>query len=501
MGENMNVLKDMKINIKTLFSIFVWLILVLVSVMLGVDKSFLFVFSIWMIIMFDSLIDIKNRILLMAFLTTFFVFLLGGHLVYEYFGMELKHYLGYEYYVHSNIAMGVSLIFLFFGVRASEKIITRIRKDKVKTGKTIDLNIEGEEDKRRIVRGLAKTFYLATYLFYIYIVIDKASFVLKNSYYDYYVSYEYNIPFIVNAIASMTPYFLYLFLATLPSKKEVMPLIILQLIYAVASLLTGRRIDFMVVILFIVVYFIFRQYYDKGDQEWIQKKHVITAIISIPFLLVALFLYNHLRFNKPISEFAIKEMLFGFFQQQGFSSSLIRLASYNQNVLREDAYYSFFGLVKIFRKNILTKLIFNPQYDFSYLGNSIGFALKGNSLSHTLSYYTLSRYLSGSGLGSCYIAELYHDFGYLGIAIGNIVYGSIIAFMSNLWMRVKKYSIWTTAIAFSLVESFLKAPRWNFDIVFTNFLNLGMWSAFLGVFICYTFLKKQSRQVYAEGNN
>lgn len=353
-----------------------------------------------------------------------------------------------------------------------------------------------DEYNRKIIRSITKIFYLATYIFYLYVVIDKALFVINNSYYEYYINYERNIPFIIVAIAAMTPYFFYLFLATLPSKKKAMPMFILQIIYAILSLFTGRRTDFVLNMLFIVIYIIFRHYYNKGEEEWIKKKQVVIAIILSPFFLVGLFLFNYLRFGKPISGFAFLEILLGFFQQQGFSSSVIRLGLYHQDVLRDDTYYSFFGLVKFFRTNTLMNLFYNPQYDFSYVGNNVGLALKGNSLAHTLSYYTLKGYLSGSGVGSCYIAELYHDFGYLGISIGNIIYGAIITIINSLWMRVKKYSVWVTAIGFSLIESFLKAPRWNFDIIFTYFLDLGMWSAFLGVFVWYKFLKNKKVEKY-----
>lgn len=132
----MNLLIQFKI--KTDWKIFFIIlgIFILISLIYGVNISFLFTFSAWLILMFYSLKDIKNNILLTGFLTTFFAFLLGGHFVYEYFGMEVKHYLGYEYYLHSNVTMGVSLSFLFIGAKISEQIIGYVRgKNKKKNNK------------------------------------------------------------------------------------------------------------------------------------------------------------------------------------------------------------------------------------------------------------------------------------------------------------------------------------------------------------------------------
>lgn len=479
------------IKTNSIFFFFIFGVFILISILFNIDISFLFVFLTWSILMYYSLIDLKNRVLLAAFLTSFFIFLIGGHLVYEYLDMEIKYFIEYKFYFHSNITMGVSLICLFVGIKTSERIIDYIRPNT--NEETSDLFNRAEVNNRELLRHITKFFYLITYIFNLYVVIDRAAFVMNNSYISSYVNYERNVSFVVTAIGAMTPYFFFLFLATLPSKKEVRPLIILQVISAGATLLTGSRIAFMTDILFIIIYYIIRHYYNDGE-KWISKKHVTIFIISVPLLIIALFLYNYLRSAGPISDFSMKELIFGFFQQQGFSSNVIRLGLYHQNDLRDDTYYSFFGLVRFLRTNSFLKLFYNPQYDFSYAGNSVDYALNGNSLAHALSYHTLRGYLSGSGVGSCYIAELYHDFGYLGIVIGNIVYGTVITAISKLWMRVRKYNIWVTAIGFSLIGGFLKAPRWNYDIVFADMLSLGMWSAFFGVFVCYKFLKNKTVQ-------
>ena len=84
-------------------------------------------------------------------------------------------------------------------------------------------------------------------------------------------------------------------------------------------------------------------------------------------------------------------------------------------------------------------------------------------------------YLKGGGWGSCYIAELYADFGYIGVFLGNILYGVLIN--GVLKGISKKNSIWLTACGFLVIDSLFKAPRGTFDDFLRNFeyiYNLGI---------------------------
>ena len=47
------------------------------------------------------------------------------------------------------------------------------------------------------------------------------------------------------------------------------------------------------------------------------------------------------------------------------------------------------------------------------------------------------------------------------------------------------------AVGFAMVEAFIKAPRWNYDIFVAYFLDLGMWMAFGSVFIVYKLLHRK----------
>lgn len=458
-----------------------WIIVgfIIFSLLFGIDSFFLAALVVWILGILYVCSDLRNRLLLGLFLVAFFIFLLSGHLVYEFFGMELKYYFGDQYYFHSNFCLLISLIALLAGFAFSQ----RIRGFSVhKRVSRLNRVYHGNNPETIFwIRKISKILYFSTYILWLGVMLEKVIFVQLNSYVSYYAEYTSSLPFFVRAISAMTPYFLYLYLATLPPKKECWWGLASYALYAVLSILTGRRSNMMFMFIFLGAYVILRHFRDK-QEEWIKKKYVIGVIILLPLLVMFLYIYNYIRSDESIAGFSPLDMFLGFFQQQGFSSSILRLELYHEGSLPSDTYYSLFGIVKFFRTNTILKLLFNPQYAFSYLHNNVEFALRGNSLSNTLSYLELWNYLGGAGTGTCYIAELYHDFWFPGVLMGNFLYGIVIGVICRIWARKENYSIWLAAIGFALVEAFLKAPRWNFDIIFTYFFDLGMWMAFIAVF-------------------
>ena len=101
-------------------------------------------------------------------------------------------------------------------------------------------------------------------------------------------------------------------------------------------------------------------------------------------------------------------------------------------------------------------------------------ALHGTNLADYVSYKAMPyTYLRGGGWGSCYIAELYADFGYIGVLLGSILYGVLLDGILK-GIRLNK-SIWSTALGLLIVSSLFKAPRASFDDFLANFLYFYNW--------------------------
>ena len=116
----------------------------------------------------------------------------------------------------------------------------------------------------------------------------------------------------------------------------------------------------------------------------------------------------------------------------------------------------------------------------SYSGNTVDNALNGNSLAHALSYYLYgNNYLNGRGIGSCYIAEAYHDFKYVGVFLVNYVYGIVL----NRFFDFENKGIYTGAISLILLDSLLHAPRGSADGFVSDIVDFTTWGTFIIVFI------------------
>ena len=84
------------------------------------------------------------------------------------------------------------------------------------------------------------------------------------------------------------------------------------------------------------------------------------------------------------------------------------------------------------------------------------YAMTMHSYAHTISYFIFpDQYLLGHGKGSSYIAEVYLDFGYLGIIICNFIYGIFLAGIYKL-RQAKPLII---AIAFIALRILFYVPR------------------------------------------
>jgi len=131
--------------------------------------------------------NIKNRIIYLSFLVTFFVFLLGGQVVYEYFGYRLPHYCGDLYYRHMNIALIISLVTLQIGYMLGERLIKKRNRN--------ILNIEVVSNERylylnyKVIRNVSKVIFYVASIPWIALMVEKAIFVQNTSYYELYTSY------------------------------------------------------------------------------------------------------------------------------------------------------------------------------------------------------------------------------------------------------------------------------------------------------------------------
>lgn len=437
----------------------------------------LFVYG--MMYCFNSFYD---NIFLFCFLICFFTFLLSGQIinrVVQVYGYSFSD----EIEMHTDIALMISLFGLLLGYILCDIIWKKYKRDYLK------FNYDNIEYTN--IRKLSKTIYYLTYLFWIVILLDNVLYVAQYGYTSYYISYSSRVPSVIRQIGYMAPMSLFIYLATMPDKKDAMKPIIMYSLYLLLSLGTGRRIYFMTGLLIIFAYAMLRNVINPSEKSWVSKKSILAIVIAIPVLLSLMYLFEYIRSDSYVGEASNYSPILGFFVRQGTSINVIKYAELFKNRLNSEAHYSLYNLIKWLQGSgsIINKL-FSLDFDFEMGKQTALTATQGTYLADFISYFAnSSSYLSGMGYGSCYIAELYVDYGYIGVLIGNFIYGILLCFL--LKISIAKHNVWSTALGFYIVDLLFKAPRATFDAFLGQPLYFECWGTLLVVFCVSYFAKNR----------
>lgn len=423
-----------------------------------------------------------DRIFFLAFQATFFTFLLGRTVSYMLTGKEDSYGFSKQILTHTNLCLTIALVSLLIGYVLADYIRGKYRLKK-KERTALDESVY-DSSKYQAVRKVSKWCFFATFPFDILVGVEKYVFVRTMGYAEYYVSYTSRFPYAVVKIADVCIVAFYFFLATFPSKKEIKLPVILYLIHAIVSLGSGKRQEFIVPLILLLLYFCVRNKIRSGGSPWVKAKHFRVMIIILPFLLASMYAYNTSRFSgsnaQTADQSSVVEQIAGFFENTGFSVNVISFEKYYENQI-PDKCYSFGDTIDYLRENVLTQLFF----DFPvYKTQTAEKALNGNNFSQTITYIrSPSYYLSGRGYGSCYIAEAYHDFGYLGIVFWSMLYSFVLVFMYDF----KNKGIIYVTVSLSALHYILIAPRNMASAFISEMININTWLAII-VILCFAHL-------------
>ncbi len=390
--------------------------------------------------------DMENNVFMLAFLVSFFTFLLGSEAFWLLGWADNKYLFPQDVNNHAYVSITISVMFLFLSY-----ILTNayLRKRYPITEKEIVLS-------RRIlsIRRVSMFFYYGLLAFKIIINLSELIFVRTFGYSNLYTEYNFQGPSFFIKLADMCTLSFFVFIGTLPSKKECKIPVFLYLCVTGITIFTGRRNDLITTLLLLFIYYCMRNMMNSGNDVWISRKRIYVIVLLTPLLLSLLSTVSALRAgtqdNIAISYF---KGVGDFFSQQGFSINIIKWGKSLEKSIPDRIYslgqtYEFFTT-----KNFVSRLLFDFK---SFSGQTVERALEGHRFSYLLSYLVFPwSYEHGYGVGSCYIAETYHDFGYLGIALVNCIYGFLFANFNYKKYRGPVFM----GISLLMMQSLLMAPR------------------------------------------
>ena len=423
----------------------------------GVPFSFTLVLLIWTAMFIYSLMYIEKHVTLLFFLVSFFVFLVGREACFIYLGVTPY----YEYLNTNNdktfYALSLSLTFIAIG-----SLLRKEKHDNVIT----DDNYE----RHNYYRNISLLGFIVSYTLALIATGLDASNAIKNGYLEGYTSEgtENSLPGVVNYGAAFVGVAISFYLASKPKKHHTLIILVLYEVYGIATLLTGHRYTFISITMYAAVVIVIR--------GWLKFYHFLVAIIILPFTLILLTALDSIRVGNSYHMTNIFETIVTFFDQQGGSVNVIKRVMYYESSLTDMRLVSLYNLRTVSIENSLMRWLFDLKV---YSGNSIENALHGNSLAHRLSYYEYgSQYLAGRGVGSSYIGELYHDFGYLGVSLGSMLYGYILKCINY----IKFNNLLKDTLLLSCFSAIILAPRGNFDGFIGDIFNL---YTLLGIVLIY----------------
>lgn len=434
------------------------------------------VFVLWIDMIIFALKKSEDRIMLFIYLVAFFAFLIGRqvleryklHRVYVTFSEEINKY--------AEGLLLISLLSLFAGYVFFSKVKGN--------SSSIKRQIEYDSDIYKIVRNISKYFFAATWFVAVFTSLREAFTVIQNGYLSSFLTNRSTNLFsvLLGEVASMCKVSFWVFLSTMPSKKESSRLLVMFLIYLVLSLGSGSRTEFVVNILLIFSYYISRNSINSGDRKWFGKREAVACAIIAPFLIVAMLFVSVFRGgggnNLGNSFFS---NIIEFFYSQGTSINFLKHARVYSSALPKNRVYMLGATITYLKTNPISQMLGLAPFAGS---NNVQHALEGYSMSHTVSYFaTKDMYLRGMGLGSSYIAEAFHDLGYFGVIFVNFVY----SFLINKVINFKNKGIWSCTLVFVIMEGIMTAPRGATDEFIVRIITP---SCFVAIAVIYLVSKQ-----------
>ncbi|MCM3386845.1 O-antigen polysaccharide polymerase Wzy family protein [Ureibacillus chungkukjangi] len=420
-------------------------------------------FNVFLILLHNvlfSLEKLKNRLILFWFQITFFVFLVGKPLFIMLNGEDWIHPFSEIVMKHTVISLILSCYSIFLGSYIYSKIT-----------KTPNFNLLKEvtfKSKYMVtLRKVSLVLYYITFIAALAVVLEKVIFVQSTDFREYYISYNSNLPIFLVKIGDLCITIFYVYLATLPSKKQSKLPILLYVLYSVVSIGYGQRNDLFLNGILLITYFIIRDYIAKDGIKWFTKKIKYSIFISLPFILIFAVIFDYVRRDIPLSEFEFFALLTEFFISQGGSNEIISYGYILEDrIPSQMVYYSLGSLYIYLTQNMISRAILNID---SIPLNTVEMALTGNSFGHTITYLVYPKtYLEGIGMGSSYIAELYYDFGYIGIVCGGLFLGML--FPLIIKVMIKKW--WLFALSLIMIRGIIFIPRATYFGWFTDAFSI-----------------------------
>ena len=436
-----------------------------------------------------ALEEVRRRSVSVFFYVTFFVFLLCRPTI------DLLRGEYWAYFVPEAMFFAFTIIYLgllavHFGTRFAEELLySRGAFENEHTAKFF--TVEEDDFSSALQKTAAIGFYVSL-AFSLLVRLERLIKLRSAGYSDIYAGYESSLPFFFGAIATLAPFFLCVYLATMPKKLPAFIALGGYVVSTAPDLLLGARNPAVLAVLFAWIYFIIRDYLD-GTRYWLGKLERTCIAVGAPVAVVFLGILNYTRSDAGFSG-GVFDLALDFFHKQGVSFNILNLAFLALPALPAvvPKCYTLGGFIDYFLYGPIGRLIFGtaPLGD----GNSAQKAIYGNSFAHSMSYIANPDYLKGNGYGSSFLLEAYADFGYIGMVVFCFALGAFISLMIPIFKKNRFGRIFIL----NCLTSFFLIPRAEATGWLTFIVYIQFWVVLV---FCYVFAKLFSKSIIGGRSN
>lgn len=456
-----------------------WIVMAAVSVLLvvwgvlaQVSVLFLLVMLVWCGIVIYAAIKMERRAMLLMFALTFFVFLMGREFLQQFFHyMPQPETFTAAVQTHTHLCLLIALVGLF-GVYWLFKRKTRSER------------CVGEERESYVLRVSRLMLLVVLVPAVVYRVILTV-FVQMHGYNAFYTDFavllrENLLLYALSKVEEIAPACFCIYLAAMPAKKDFFKMAGLYAVYLVLTLGAGTRAPFLLGVFLILFYFLYRAGLSPKE-GWFRRKYLLPCGAALAAFALVFYFAGLVRDGANASG-GLADGLFGFVYSQGVSINVIKRGFFLQDQIPDGYLYS----LNFTRYGIIARLLGIPVYS----GNTVEQALYGGSFAHALSYVFMGAdYLAGRGTGTSYVAELYHDFWYIGVFVGSAFYG----WLCTRIERYKSGRFFGRACLFIAITQLLWAPRGGFTEWVTTLISPSALAALVGVFAIAWLLERRKQ--------
>ena len=281
---------------------------------------------------------------------------------------------------------------------------------------------------------------------------DIWRFVDQSGYVSYYVDYSTRLPTIIVYLGNALDVIYFTVLAIVRRGRALVLPTIVYLGASAFTMMTGKRGQFMIPLLVVLVFFFHGAFARSGAAPLHLARRVIVILlfVFVPLMLLMQVLFTY-RTGVSVG-LGPGDFVVG----QGGSIATVGYVILLGSGL-PDKPYAFGSILSQLRGYVCRGDICDPIPNAQTVERAMMTPQLGDTLTYAISPHA---YLSGYGFGSSFVAELLAEFGLSGVFLGSLFYGLLLVAVSRL---LSSESVISVVVALLVAQRLFFSPRAGFS--------------------------------------